>query len=257
MSELVYDRWADVYDTVYSYVTDDIPYYVREAAGCGGGVLELGCGTGRVTLPIAEAGADIVGLDFSEAMLSAARRKAGDAGELRGSASLVKGDMRSFDLGREFELVIIPFRGFMSLLTVEDQTRTLDRIKAHLAPGGRLIFNVFTPDLDMLVQEGDIPFHFRDATDPETGTQYVIWQQSRHDNFNQIVDVRVTVEELDEDGAVRRKLYRDFQLRYAHRWEMHHLLQMRGFEIVDLLGGFDRSPFTESSGEMIWVTRAG
>ena len=70
-----YDRWADVYDTVYTYLRDDIPFYVDAAKRYGGPVLELGCGTGRVTVPIAEAGVEIVGLDISQAMLDVARSK--------------------------------------------------------------------------------------------------------------------------------------------------------------------------------------
>ena len=253
MSELVYDRWADIYDTVYSYVIDDIPFYVQEACEAAGPVLELGCGTGRVALPIAQAGGDIVGLDFSGGMLRVARHKLRRLESLPGSIALVRGDMRDFSLDQEFSLVIIPFRGFLSLLTVEDQIRVLDRVKAHLAPGGRLIFNVFVPDLNMLVQEGDIPVHFRDVTDPETGSQYVVWHQSQCDNYNQIIGVRATIEEMDDDGAVARKLYRDFQLRYAHRWEIHHLLLNSGYRVLDLFGDFNRSTFDEASGEMIWV----
>ena len=70
-----YDSWAGVYDSIYSYVREDIPFYVEAAKDAGGPVLELGCGTGRVTIPIAEAGVDVVGLDSSEAMLDAASRK--------------------------------------------------------------------------------------------------------------------------------------------------------------------------------------
>ena len=142
-----FDEWADLYDSVYSYVVDDIPFYVQEARGAAGRVLELGCGTGRIALPIAQAGVDIVGLDFSAAMLAEARRKMLGAQPLCGSLTLVEGDMRDFYMSGEaaqdgpFSLVIIPFRGFLSLLTVGDEVRTLMNIKRHLGPGGKLIFN--------------------------------------------------------------------------------------------------------------------
>ena len=68
MSPSAYDQWASIYDSVYSYVRDDIPFYVKQALDSGGDVLELGCGTGRVTIPIAEAGVDIVGLDLDHAL---------------------------------------------------------------------------------------------------------------------------------------------------------------------------------------------
>ena len=252
-----FDAWADIYDVVYSYVRDDIPFYVEAARESGGPVLELGCGTARVSIPVAQAGIDVVGLDSSSAMLDAARRKAQRIAPDSGILTLVRGDMRDFSLDSKFALVIIPFRGYLSLLTVEDQTLALMNIKRHLAPGGRLVFDVFVPDLNMLVQEGDIPYHLRDVTDPDTGAQYVLWHQSSYDNHNQIVNVRIIIEELDVTGTMVRRLYRDFQLRYVHRWEMRHLLEVCGFEVLDLFGDFDRSPFSEASTEMVWVTSMG
>ena len=248
-----FDAWADIYDAVYSYVQDDIPFYVEAALEAGGPVLELGCGTARVAMPIAQAGIDVVGLDSSSAMLDAARRKTQRIASDSGVLTLVQGDMRDFSLDSKFALIIIPFRGYLSLTTVEDQTRALMNIKRHLAQDARLVFDVFVPDLNMLVQESDVLYHFRDVTDPDTGAQYVIWHQSSHDNHNQIVNARIIVEELDSTCTMVRRLYRDFQLRYVHRWEMRHLLELCGFEVLDLFGDFDRSPFSEASTEMVWV----
>ena len=254
-----YDRWAGIYDSVYSYVVEDISFYVEEARNSGGHVLELGCGTGRVAIPIAQAGVDIVGLDFSTSMLDEARRKMLSAQPLSGSLTLVEGDMRDFSLSGEpgedgpFSLAIIPFRGFLSLLTVGDEVRALMNIKRHLRPGGKLILSMFVPDPSMLVHEVDVPYHFRDVTDPSTGRQFVLWQQNRYDNYSQIVNTRTIIEELDEEGVVRERKYRDFQLRYIYRWEMHHLLRMCGFEVLDLFGDFSRSDFDDTSTEMIWV----
>ena len=250
-----FDAWADVYDSVYSYVRGDIPFYVQAAQESGVPVLELGCGTGRVSIPIAEAGIDIIGLDSSKAMLDVARTKAQRLSAGSGALSLVHADMRDFslDLVDKLSLVIIPFRGFLSLLTVDDQTQTLLNIKRHLAPGGRLVFNIFVPDFDMLVEEGDIPYHFRDVTDLDTQARFVLWHQSSYDNHDQLVNARVIAEELDQAGNMIRRFYRDFQLRYVHRWEMHHLLRLCGFEVLDLFGDFERSPFDETSTEMVWV----
>ena len=252
-----FDAWADVYDSVYSYVRDDIPFYVEQARRSEGPVLELGCGTGRVAIPIAEAGIEIVGIDSSQAMLDVAGQKAGRLAGPGGRLSLVHADMRDFSLGRTFELVTVPFRGFLSLLSVEDQTSTLSNVKRHLAPGGRLVFNIFVPDPDMLVQEGDLPYHLRDVTDPQTGIRLVLWQQSAYDNHSQVISTRLIAEELDDGGKVTGRFYRDFQLRYVHRWEMHHLLTASGYEVLDLYGDFDRSPFDEDSTEMVWVSGLG
>ncbi len=253
MASSDFDRWASVYDRVYSYVAEDIPFYVDEAKRSGGPVLELGCGTGRVSIPIAKAGVDIVGVDFSEPMLAVARGKSESLSSSDGALTLVHADMRDLSLGQTFRLVIVPFRGFLSLLTVEDQVKTLENVKRHLEPGGRLVFNVFVPDLNMLLQEGDTAYHLRDVIDPDTGSRLVLWQQSAYDNHNQLINARVSVEDLDANGSVVNKLYRDFQLRYAFRWELHHLLVSCGYDVVDLFGDFERTPFDETSGEMVWV----
>ena len=249
-----YDSWARVYDSIYSYVREDIPFYVDAAKRAGGPVLELGCGTGRVTVPIAEAGVEIVGLDSSEAMLEAASRKLEQASP-RGSVTLTRGDMADLpdEFSGRFALVIVPFRGFLSLLTVSEQERTLRGIRRSLRPGGRLVFNIFVPDLRMLVEDGDAAHHLRDVTDPETGRRLVVWHQSSYDNHNQVIFVRLIVDALDDLGKVAERVYHDYEMRYAHRWEMHHLLARCGFEVLDLFGDFDGSEFDETSGEMVWI----
>ena len=249
-----YDSWAQNYDSIYSYVREDIPFYVGEARRSGGPVLELGCGTGRVTVPIAEAGVEIVGLDSSEAMLEVASRKL-ERLSLESAATLAKGDMARLpaEYDGRFSLVIVPFRGFLSLLTVPEQEQTLYGVRRSLAPGGRLVFNVFVPELRMLVEDGDTARHLRDVTDPETGNRLVVWHQSSYDNYNQVIFVRLTVDRLDDRGRVVERVYLDYELRYVHRWEMHHLLVRCGFEVLDLFGDFDGSEFDEMSGEMVWV----
>jgi ubiquinone/menaquinone biosynthesis C-methylase UbiE len=247
-----YDSWAAIYDSVYSYVQEDIPFYLNEAIASKGPVLELGCGTGRVTIPIAEAGVPITGLDFSEAMLDVARKKTESISN-KDHVRLALGDMTDFDLEEKFALIIIPFRGFQALLSVEDEISALDSIKRHLAPGGKLIFNIFVPDVEMLVQPFDVTYHFRDVFDPKSGIQYVLWNQTDFDSYRQVMNIRTTIEELDDDSVVVRKMYRDFQLRNVFRWEMHHLLNSSGFHVEELFGDFDGSEFDEASTEMIWI----
>ena len=260
-SESAYDSWADIYDSIYSYVRADIPFYVGEALDSAGPTLELGVGTGRVAIPTAARGGDVVGVDSSAAMLSAARRKIEALGPSLGTLELVAADMRDFDLRdsrgaeRKFALATIPFRGVQALMTVQDQVRALRSVHRHLQPRGRLAFDVFVPDPYMALEQSDVPRHLRDVTDPETGDSYVLYQQTGYDFYNQIVSVRMLIEELDGSGAVRRKMYRDYQLRYCHRWEIHHLLRCCGFEIEALYGDFDRSEFDETSTQMIWVAR--
>ena len=249
-----YDAWADIYDGVFSYVVDDIPFYLDEAKRSGGPVLELGCGTGRVSIPIALSGIELVGLDSSTAMLERAQQKAESIGAT--GLSLLQADMRNFSLPDKFSLIIIPFRGLLSVLSVEDEVRVLANIKRHLAPGGRLVFDIFVPDLNMMVQEGDVPYHFRDVTDPSTGKQIVLWNQASYDAYTQVMSIRTTIEYLDCSGRVSDKIYRDFALRYIFRWEMYHLLRACGYDILALYGDFKRRDFDENSANMIWVAES-
>ena len=261
MQQSPYDAWADIYDSVYSYIRADIPLYAREAVESGGPVLELGVGTGRVAIPTARRGIDVVGIDSSEAMLAVARNKLDSLGPDAGTLELVCADMRDLDLSddrgerRKFPLATIPFRGFQALLTVEDQVRALRTIYRHLTPDGRLIFSMFVPDPNIGLEAGDVPRHTNDVTDPETGTNFVLYQQVSYDTHHQVVSVRMIIEELDGDGVVDRKLYRDYQLRYSFRWEVHHLLRSNGFEVEALYGDFDYSDYDENSEEMVWVAR--
>ena len=132
---------------------------------------------------------------------------------------------------------------------------TLNNIRTHLAPGGKLIFNIFVPDPEAIVQPRDIPYHFRDVVDPRTGETFVIWMQSHYDSFNQLTYARLIIETLDESRTVISKIYRDFWLSYIYRWEMHHLLTTCGFEVEELYGDFEYGPFDELSTEMVWIAR--
>ena len=252
-----FDEWSDLYDRVYAWKRDDIPFYVEEARRSGGPVLELGCGTGRVAIPVAQAGVEVVGVDSSAKMLHVARRKAKALGPIKGKLTWVRGDMRSLSVARKFALVIIPYRGFLSLLSVEEQRRCLEGIKAHLLPGGKLVFDIFVPDLHTITEGSTALVHSWDVTHPETGHRLVVWDQSRFDNYNQVINVRMIIEELNVTGEMVRKLYRDFQLRYIHRYEAQHLLELCGFHVLDIFGGFDRQPLDEVSTDMVWVATVG
>ena len=149
VNEQPYDDWADIYDRVYAYLDYDLPFYVQQATASGGPVLEMGCGTGRVSLAIAEAGIQTVGVDISPRMVEEADRKAMDAG-LSTKATFQAGDMLDTRAAGPFSLVLFPFRSFQSMLTVEDQKQALANASSHLAQGGMLALDVFAPDIEQL-----------------------------------------------------------------------------------------------------------
>ena len=142
---------ADFYDSCFAGLEGDTQFYVEEAQKAGSPVLELGCGTGRILLPIAKAGITIVGLDRAPAMLAILRQKLTKLSpEVQGRVALVEGDMRDFEREERFPLVIIPYRAFLHLLTAKAQRQALTCIREHLTDDGRLIFNVFDPNLEVI-----------------------------------------------------------------------------------------------------------
>ena len=134
-----YAEAAEFYDYVVPYATrGDVEFYVDEALAANGPVLELGCGTGRVLIPIARAGVTIEGLDGSPNMLARCREKlAVEPPTVQARVTLHEGDMRAFDLRKQFALITIPFRPFQHLITVEEQLDCLRCIHEHLTADGR------------------------------------------------------------------------------------------------------------------------
>src|SRR5262249_7213750 len=135
---------AMFYDYCFHGLEGDVQFYIEEANKAGAPVLEIGCGTGRILLPVAKTGVEIVGLDRSPTMLAILRQKLAKLStESQRKIELIEGDMRNFALGRRFNLVMIPYRAFLHLLTPKEQRQALTCIYEHLADNGRLIFNIF------------------------------------------------------------------------------------------------------------------
>ena len=255
-----YDRAdARFYDYYSTGLPGDVRFYVEEARRAGSPVLELGCGTGRILIPIAQAGIDVVGLDCSPAMLAVARKKISELGEeTRRRIELVESDMRTFWLGRRFKLVAIPYRAFLHLLTPDDQRRALERIREHLTDDGRLVLNIFDPRLDIIAGHfGPLGSALKKELEffhPDTGNRVVVWDTRQYDPERQMIQQYWVFEELDRGGKVVAKTYVPLTLRYVYRYEMQYLLELCGYSVEALFGDFRRSPF-RYGGEQVWVAR--
>lgn len=247
---------AEFYDHVTLYRDrPDVPFFVDAARASGGPVLEIGCGTGRVLIPTARAGLDIVGLDASPAMLEICRRDlAREPAAVQNRVHLVEGDMRQFDIGRLFALVTIPFRPFQHLVTVEEQLACLGCIRRHLLPGGRLILDLFNPSLEALTQ----PVGEESAPEPEYSTPDGRRVVRRHqivsrDRTNQVNHVELIYAVTHPDGRTERLIH-EFPMRYLFRFEAEHLLARAGLSLQHVYGGYDKTPFgTVYPGELILV----
>jgi SAM-dependent methyltransferase len=248
---------AAIYDVIHAG-RDDAGFWRTMAAAAGGGpVLELGCGTGRVLVPLARAGVEITGLDLSAGMLARCRaRIAAESAEVRGRVQLVEADMTTFALGRRFASVICPFAGFQQLRTVDQQLACLERCRAHLLPRGRLVLDLPNPDPAPAEYTRDGP------GEGEAAAQVVDWTDGRrirwwmdvvgYDRSLQCNECEVTYEIIEPDGVTRRVNER-ISLRYTFRYELEHLLFRAGFRLVALYGDYDCSPLGDESPAMIAV----
>lgn len=239
-----YRDFARAYDDYSRGVAGDVEFYLglaREA----GSVVELGVGTGRIAVPIAQAGIPVLGLDLEPSMLAIAREKAEAAG-VGDRLTLREGDMRSFTLDAPVPLVTIPFRTFLHNLTTEDQLATLEACHRALVPGGRLALNVFNPDLRLMARWME-----RNASRWEP---FNTWPgfEARQDYTPTTQATTTLLRVRDEAGKWRKTSIR---LRYVHRYEMQHLLERSGFEVESLAGGFAGEPFEEGAPEMVWIAR--
>jgi SAM-dependent methyltransferase len=253
------ETFAEFYDHLDVYVNrDDVDFFVSEAVAARGPVLELGCGTGRVLLPCARAGASIRGLDTSDAMLARCRRKlASEPEDVRRRVVLEQDDMRNFRFDTQFQLVTIPFRPFQHLAAVEEQLACLTSIHRALAVGGRLILDLFNPSLTHLVDESRFEEHSSGApfTLPDGRIVERTERVTARDYLAQIVYADLIFYVTHPDGR-RERLVQSIEMRYLFRFEVEHLLARCGFEIEAAYGDYKRTPLEAGPAqELLYVAR--
>lgn len=251
--------YAELYDD-YAPITDDLPFFLEEAQARGGPVLDLACGTGRVAIPLAEAGHTVCGLELSEDMLAIAHRKIAQlAPETQARIHLRQGDMRAFQWERLFPLIIIPARSFLHIETPEDQRRVLTCIHSHLAPQGRLILTLFDPDLQLLWERSQMrPVHMekvKEFTHTATGVRYIVWMTRQYDLNNQTIQFDQFFDALDNQNRVIHRTYYPLRLRYTFRQELQYLFELCGFEVDAVYANFERKPMHYSAGSVVWIAK--
>jgi ubiquinone/menaquinone biosynthesis C-methylase UbiE len=255
--KFLYDSFiADYYDSSPIVVnrTQDVAFYAGAARKYGDPVLELGCGTGRITMAIAEAGYRVVGLDISEKMLErAVEKRAALRREARERVHLVQGDMTQFDLKEKFRTIVIPFRPFQHLLEIEQQMDCLNCACKHLAPGGHLIVDFFQTDPErmydpaFLKESALIEYELPGGRHVALSERVAAFHRGQQRN-----DVEMIFRVTHADGKQER-LVMAWTLRYFFRYEVEHLLARCGFRIEGVYGNFDGSALGDISPEMIFV----
>ena len=228
-----YDAIARLYDPWSRSVTEDVPFYLAEARGDRGPVVELGVGTGRIAVPIAAEGTAVIGIDSSEGMLAVCRERA----ELAGVSQLIDlrhGDLREPPVTERVSLVICPFRAYLHLPDDAVRLGALRAARQLLVPGGRLVFDVFAPSA-------------RDVA--ETHGRWIerepdIYERAHWDEHLRTLTLSVRGPEGEATMT----------LSWISAAEWADLLDRSGFEVEACYGWFDRSPFRGGE-DMIWVAR--
>ncbi len=245
---------ARLYD-IFPFAAD-LPFYRDVAADQGGRVLELACGSGRVLVPLALAGCQVVGLDASPHMLALAREKLAAAGpEVAARVHLMQGDMRSFAIEGSFDLALIAANSFAYLTDRADQLRVLANLAAHLRPGGRLALDLLNPSPAWLLEPPGSLRQDLVARVPERGvtvarTEAVV----STDLAAQVRVIRSAYEVVAADGSVTKRFV-EWPLRFTYRFEAEHLLERAGFAIEGVYGSYGREPYTADAPILLLLAR--
>jgi len=243
------------YALEHAHYVEDIPFWRSAAAEAGGPVLDLGCAAGRVAVPLAQAGAAVWGLDSSQAMLDALAAAA-DAAGVAHLVTPVRADMRDFSLDTDFGLVIAAMNTLQTLLTPDDQLRCLRSVRAHLAPGGTLAFDVALPDIGEIEDLVGVVRRTAEHRDEATGALLVhsAWYDDL-DPIAQTVRFTIQVDEIAPAGGVTRYMRRHEVHVYVPS-ELHHLLARAGFTVEEVLGDFEGTPVRPGAERQVYRCRA-
>jgi SAM-dependent methyltransferase len=220
LSASPYNPIARLYDAWSASVTEDVEFYVEEARASGGPVVELACGTGRISVPIAQAGISVIGVDASAGMLEVAREYAATEGVV---LDLRLGDLREPPVPERVPLVLIPFRSLLHMTTEHERLRALRAARELLLPGGRLVFDVFAPSAE------DVEDTHGRWLEREPGIfERADWDQDER-------TLTLSVRRGDEASTMH--------LAWLSPSEWRRLLDRAGLDVEEQWGWFDRRPY--------------
>ena len=240
-----------LYHTHHSAHAEDLPFWQGLATQQGGRLLELGCGTGRVTIPLWQHGFDLVGLDYDAAMLAQLRRNLADSGLDPAAVQIVQADMTNFALEGQFSLILLPCNTFSTLQSPARQ-KTLERVFAHLKPGG--IFAVSQPNPAMFY---DLPKRSAQQLEeafinPLTKNPVQVLSSWRRTNTQFIVTWHY--DHLLPNGKAER-----FTAEVRHELDSAEVyvreIAAAGLEIQSIYGDFEQNPYEPDADEMIVVAQ--
>ena len=258
-----YDDVAENYDLYLDVMYKDVDnhegfkdFYLDFAREYGkDGVIDIACGTGAVLLHLAEHGIYADGTDLSEAMCRVAAEKAKNKGF---DLNIFPANMTDFKSDKKYSCAIIARSGFMHLITPELQRKALLNIRENLTEGGMLTFNTFDPNPIFQAEQmktKDTDYSFRLEYTNNRGQREKIYNAVTYDPNTQIMSGNWKFETLDEKGNVMGERIRPLKMRQTYRCEMEYLLELTGFEIVNVYGSYHKESGDGPARNVIWCVR--
>ena len=241
---------AGYYAHAYRTRTEDVAYYEGLVAELQGPVLEYGVGDGRIALPLAKAGHKVTGIDLSAPMLDAFRnRLASEPKDVQKRVTLVEGDMTQVALKKRFPLIICPFNAFLHLYDRAEVEAFLSRVREHLAPGGRFVFDVSVPVPEDLARDPGRAYRVPPFRHPTAGCVVKYEEYFAYDHVTQVLHVDLVFTKRDDEA---QRWTTHLAQRMYFPQELAALLHYNGFQVLALEGDFAGGPLTGASDMMSW-----
>ena len=243
------DHYRDpaLYDLEYASQHEDVMFYLGVASDLGGPILELGCGNGRIALPLARAGHEITGLDLCEPMLAAFRsRLAQEPAAVRDRVTIRRQDFLHLDGDRTYPLVLLPFNALHHCATHRDLLSLFEGVHRNLAPGGRFLIDCYLPDPALYRRDPNARYEERIFNHPTTGERLVSWERGWYDPRTQVHHVVYIYQHAD---GYEHEDQIDFRMYYPQ--ELRALIDWGGFRIIDDAQDFSGTPVSPEA--LKWV----
>ena len=242
-----YDPLSDLYDLEYTH-DYDLLFWLSLAEREAGPVVEWGAGTGRIAAPLAAADHDVTAVELSAKMVKRGKEKSESVG-------WIVGDLRSVDPGRRYGLALCAFNSFLCLRSVDDALAFLRNAHEHLVPGGLLGVEISAFSPEELVDPPGAPALRHDFTSVLPDGRLERFSVSHYDAATQLMQMRLFYERYHASGRLENRRSHDLTIRVVGLSELDLMLQLTGFEVEAVYGGFEGEPFTSTSDHLIVLAR--
>jgi SAM-dependent methyltransferase len=250
-----YQSIARYYDAENTDKNDDIPFYLQLAEEHGGPLLDVGCGTGRVMFPLAQAGYEIHGIDNERAMLERAETELKAMPNLRKKLTFYEGDIRTFEMPTKFKLTLVPYNGMMHFHDQETQLEVFRQLRKWTRDDGYLVLDLPNAGDVFASQDTEAVTLERTFLEPQTGHMVMQQSVSYLDRVQQLMRITWIYDEITFDGTLKRT-FAPLILYYYFYSEIRLLLAQTGFEVEEVYGDLDYGPFVDGCERMIVVAKA-